>query len=425
MAFTQGNALIVEKRKTTGEADADRLTLLDRTLGSPAFAKSPRVRELLLYLCQRALENPKAAISEQEIGVAVFGRKPGYDSSAETIVRVQVSQLRKKLQQHFNAEGAEEPVLIDLPKGSYTPVFQPRCEPEPPQEHAPAPRWRLIGAAALGVLLITAALAYFLRGPQSPLSTPALDRFYREAFIQGQPMQIVVSDANLMMLSDVVRRLITLNEYRHREYPRQILDQIPDPIVRAQTYHENGTYLIPIQDATVARDLTALGARYQIPTTITSARDFRMPQTGPANLVLLGHKKANPWMELFEDRMNFRYELTPAPELKGAIVNRSPKPGEPAIYGSEWVKSGHCVVAYLPKPVGQGAAVLVFGTDMSSLLAGGAVLTDEKQMSKLLALLNLRKGDRIPYFEALLRTRIVANAAPAFDFVTTRLIDAR
>jgi hypothetical protein len=125
-------------------------------------------------------------------------------------------------------------------------------------------------------------------------------------------------------------------------------------------------------------------------------------------------------MELFEDRMNFRYMLSK--ELKGTISNRSPLPGEQAVYGSEWVRSGHCVVAYLPKPTGEGAAVLVFGTDMSSLLTGGSVLTDEKHMANLLGRMHVRPGDRIPYFEVLLRTKIVANVAPSFEFITHRLI---
>jgi hypothetical protein len=428
--FTLGVELSAGKSPQPGVVDAGRIELVERIAGSATFGRSPRIRELLLYLCHSALDNPQAGISEHQIGIAVFGRKAGYDSNSETIVRVQASQLRKKLQQYFTSEGIDEPVLIELPKGSYTPVFRPRQESEPVKE-APEPQPRQQNAAtiAAGILVVLLAVVSLwlgyrnsvLRESALPLvDTPGLDHFYRDVFHQGQQVQVVVSDANLMMLSDVVGRLVTLAEYRDRTYPRAILDSIPDPKIRAQTDHENGTFLIPMQDATVLRGLTAVGLRYRLPTAIISARDFRMlPQTS-GNLVLLGHKKSNPWMELFEDRMNFRYMLSK--ELKGTISNRSPLPGEQAVYGSEWVRSGHCVVAYLPKPTGEGAAVLVFGTDMSSLLTGGSVLTDEKYMANLLGRMHVRPGDRIPYFEVLLRTKIVANVAPSFEFITHRLI---
>ena len=374
---------------------------------------------MLVYVCRFAVEHPGTSISEQQIGVAVFGRKEGYDSNSETIVRVQAFQLRKKLQQYFTAEGTEEPVLIELPKGSYTPVFRERQEAEPAKETVRRD-WRGI---ALGAALLMMGLGFvweFRHPGAGPASTPHLDQFYRDVFGKGQQVQVVVSDANLMMMSDVARRLIPLNEYRDRTYPRRLLDAIPDPAIRAQTDHESGTFLIPIQDATVVRELTAVGARYQLSTAIISARDFRMLPQSSGGLVLLGHKKGNPWMELFEDRMNFRYVLTP--ELKGVIANRAPLAGEQAVYGSEWVRSGHCVVAYLPKPIGEGTAVLVFGTDMSSLLAGGSVLTDEKHMAGLLARMKIGPRDHVPYFEALLRTKIVANVAPSFELVTHRLI---
>lgn len=100
-------------------------SLVERVAGGTILRKSNRLRELLLFLCRRATSQPGTPIHEQEIGIEVFGRPPGYDTALETLVRVLVSQLRKKLQQHFASEGMDEPVVVEIPNGSYTPVFRP------------------------------------------------------------------------------------------------------------------------------------------------------------------------------------------------------------------------------------------------------------------------------------------------------------
>src|SRR6185437_8958638 len=101
--------------------------LLDRIASSAPFQRSKRLRELLQYLGERALKDPTCTLREQEIGVDVLGRPSDYDTSHDTLVRVLVSQLRKKLQEYFATEGHGEPVVIEIPKGSYLPVFRPRA----------------------------------------------------------------------------------------------------------------------------------------------------------------------------------------------------------------------------------------------------------------------------------------------------------
>jgi hypothetical protein len=55
--------------------------------------------------------------------MAIFGRKPGYDSELNSIVRVEFARLRKKLEQYYEKEGGAEPLRIVFPKGSYAPGF--------------------------------------------------------------------------------------------------------------------------------------------------------------------------------------------------------------------------------------------------------------------------------------------------------------
>ena len=112
----------------------------------------------------------------------VFGRPADYDTSHDTLVRVQVSQLRKKLQEHFSEEGRDEPLIIEIPKGNYVPVFRPRAElletaPAPAPYLPPPVRPRRGGRTfALGIAagMLVMGLAWWISGSSgSPPATRA------------------------------------------------------------------------------------------------------------------------------------------------------------------------------------------------------------------------------------------------------------
>ncbi len=115
-----------------------RQDLIRRVVSSSTFEKSPKLRAFLLYVCRCALENEPAAATEQQIGIHVFGRPPGYNPNEDNIVRSQARLLRLKLEHHFACEGNLEPVLITIPKGRYLPAFEKRPDPLAVQRSEPA-----------------------------------------------------------------------------------------------------------------------------------------------------------------------------------------------------------------------------------------------------------------------------------------------
>src|SRR5436190_23158670 len=80
--------------------------LVERVASSVYFQRSRRLRDFLFYTCDRALQEPGVDIREVDIAVHVFEKRDGFDPSADTLVRVQASQVRKRLLQYFTAEGA-------------------------------------------------------------------------------------------------------------------------------------------------------------------------------------------------------------------------------------------------------------------------------------------------------------------------------
>ena len=122
-------------------ADAqERLALLNRISRSPQLRRASRLRELLLYIGKQSIELGKTELHEQEIGTAVFGRPPHYDTSQDNIVRVNATELRKRLESYFATDGSDEVWVLEIPRGGYSPVFSRRKVPVPASGESELPR---------------------------------------------------------------------------------------------------------------------------------------------------------------------------------------------------------------------------------------------------------------------------------------------
>jgi hypothetical protein len=85
-------------------ATEPRWQLAQRIVASRSFAKSVLLSRFLLYVCEREITGKTAEISEHQIGVHVFGRRPGYHPGEDNIVRNYARQLRQRLDQYFSGQ---------------------------------------------------------------------------------------------------------------------------------------------------------------------------------------------------------------------------------------------------------------------------------------------------------------------------------
>lgn len=107
----------------TNHQRADVLATLDKILDGGAFGEQSRLRALLCYLVTEELEARGGRIKAYTIGTDVFGRSKDFDPSSDSIVRVEVNRLRQSLRHFYATEGANAPVRIAIPKGTYRPKF--------------------------------------------------------------------------------------------------------------------------------------------------------------------------------------------------------------------------------------------------------------------------------------------------------------
>ena len=404
--------------------------LLHRVAASPRFQKSKRLRELLLYLGERSLHDPAYVLREQEIGVEVFGRAADYDTSHDTLVRVQISQLRKKLQEHFSEEGRDEPLIIEIPKGNYVPVFRPRAElletaPAPAPYIAPsqpparaARRGTFVAGIAAGILVM--GLAWLIVGSvRQPGGNRNVNDLWRQLFANGQTTYAVLADVNLMIFENLIGRTIPVSEYETHEFDQLGEQYIPDPAQRALAREVVHRVSTSISDVLAAREFGLVAAGQHLTLNLLSARDSSSSLVSSQNTILLGSLRANPWISLFEDQLNFRTDYREKPAAV-RFVNHAPMPGEAEEYWAEWRRTGFCRVAFLPNPKRTGNVLVVSGTDVISTEAGARFITSEDSIRQLRQKLGLRQGELFPHFEVLLKTQVLNDSIPRFELVAYR-----
>jgi hypothetical protein len=186
---------------------------LTRILASRFFRSAGRSRQFLQYVVQHKLEGHPELLKERTIGTEVFHRPPGYATGDDPVVRVQAGEVRRRLEQYYQA-GEDSPVVsIELPVGSYSPTFHWAADKAvlaPAEEHAPlrlaisqpeihaqaqlprrsSRRWIV---AAICTALLLAAGAGLVAYQRSAHRTSVMDRFWNPVFATQQPVLICLA----------------------------------------------------------------------------------------------------------------------------------------------------------------------------------------------------------------------------------------
>ncbi len=99
-------------------------TEINKLISSETLHGSESLCKLLRYLTQHALEHPGVPLKEYQIATEVFGRPSDFDPHLDSTIRVQAGRLRLKLAEYYASEGTDDPIVVELPKGTYVPNFR-------------------------------------------------------------------------------------------------------------------------------------------------------------------------------------------------------------------------------------------------------------------------------------------------------------
>jgi serine/threonine-protein kinase len=96
-------------------------------LESPPFRRAERSSALLRFVVERTLDGESDRLKEYTVGVEALGRGAAFDPRTDPIVRAEASRLRDRLARYYETAGTDDPIVVELPKGSYVPRFVARA----------------------------------------------------------------------------------------------------------------------------------------------------------------------------------------------------------------------------------------------------------------------------------------------------------
>lgn len=372
--------------ETSGLLSDARWRLSLRVADSPYFRKAPRLREFLLYVCEKTLTGCSHEVSELQIGIKVFGRRTDYNRGDDNIVRVEARELRKRLKRYFCSQGKREDLVIKIPKGTYIPVFEMR-----------------------GGNLYPPPIK-----PQSPHSS----LIWRLMFSPKQETYVVVNDNCLALIQDLTHIEFRLRDYLERTYLGSLASYELREIAQRR--------FTGFADVVVVSKILRLNPVFQDRISIRFARDLAVQDVKTRNLILIGTRRANPWAELYENVLNFSFEFDTRLG-RPLYCNKSPRPGEVERYiaGGENgdLDETYALVAFLPNIANTGNVLLIQGTTGLGTEGAGEYITNPFCVEQLAERLELRrKAGRFPYFEVLLRVRTVGGTPKGITYVSHRIL---
>lgn len=341
--------------------------LLRRIFSSRHFANAESLRRVLHYLCEHA--DDRDSPREYDIALSALGRPPSFDPKTDPIVRIDIAQIRERLQAYFAVEGARERLRLTVPKGQYRPLFFEA------------------GTAAAP--------------PRS--ESPALQQFWAP-YLGGDGETIVVFSETLFLRNDAgtfVRNIYVndLGSARQQLQDRAGID------VRGfkPTYHFVSAGEMHALLA-VSRMFMNHGARFET----RNARFSAWNVLGQANLILLGSSRTNSFLDSLQSGEDLIITAS-------QIENRRPRESERAAYGGERRVDGklekvteYAVVTRRPG-VTPGTAVTSLAANHGRAIEGAAeLLTNESRVAALLAALGLERPGSVPErFQLLLKVDMI------------------
>ncbi|MYN24835.1 hypothetical protein [Duganella levis] len=398
-------------------------------LASVEFSRSERLSSFLSYVCNMALAQSGLRLTEQHIGVHVFGRPDNYAPAEDTIVRTTAAMLRKRLTKYYEGEGVADPIRIAIPRGSYSPLFVSNEAPSEArtvavdQEAAsteailsPNSRsttgwrdlfsmrpWRNAFGACLAIVSVLVVGAVAMPG----WSSDPVDVFWKSLLHTNRETLFVPADSELVMHQQAIGHRIVLGDYIAKRFDTTV----PGDGAAASTQFRWRRYTGVIS-VTLAVELGKLTAGAPQALRVRYARDMQLNDLKHANAILVGTADANPWVSLFRERLNYHIDWDPS-SRKSLVRNDAPLRGEQALYefgGAEREKHGFAILAYTPNLSADGHILMVGGTSSVGTEAAADFLFNRERMREVLVKAIRPDGSFRP-FEVLLQCELQASGS--------------
>jgi hypothetical protein len=403
------------------------LAQIEKLVASQVLHGSESLCKLLRYLAKHVLDHPGVPIKEYQIATEVFGRSVDFDPQLDSMVRVQAGRLRGKLAEYYSANGSDDGVVVELPRGTYVLAFHHRehanrphlneaAEPLLRPRAAPSQRKWLAATVSMGILLAIAALAILgllwnrnaaqAGSAREGELAPAAFRVFWNGFVSGQEEPwVIFSNA----------AFVGRPETGMRYY---------------DTAKDKGSFVLDhytgVGEVLAVHELDRVFGLLHRQIRIKRGSLFSLDDAKNNNLIFIGSPFENLTLLEIPGTQEFIFRRMASGLRKGeeAIANVHPQPGEAREYlpspRNAPLTEDYAVVG-LVKGLNAGQAVLILaGTTTLGTQAAVEFVCRQSSVEELLLRLPVSQAGQLKPFEAVIRVKVTRGVPVGTELVALR-----
>ena len=397
---------------------------IDKLVNSHVLHGSESLCKLLRYLAKHVLDHPGAPIKEYQIATEVFGRSADFDPQLDSMVRVQAGRLRVKLSEYYSSDGADDAIIVELPKGTYVLAFHHRnpaaVKPNngnatavPTEPPAPRRNW-IIATASLTILLAIAAIVILSmvstrNAAQAGIAhdsdgPPEAMRVFWGGFVSGQEEPwVIFSNAKFVGRPEVALRYYDANR-----------DQKNVTIFDRYT---------GVGEVLSVHELDRLFEAFHREIRVKRGSLFSLDDAKNNNLIFVGSPLENLTLLEIPGTEDFVFHRVTTGLRKGdpEILNVHPQPGEQKEYmgtpTDDPLTEDYAVIA-LVKGLEPSQSVLILAGDTTiGTQAAVEYVCNKNAIEQLLLRLSVSQAGQLKPFEALIRVKVTRGVPVSTELV--------
>jgi hypothetical protein len=408
---------------------AQYLGQIDKLVGSHALHGSESLCKLLRYLATHSLDHPGLSPKEYQIATEVFGRQKDFDPQVDSMVRVQAGRLRAKLAEYYGAEGAEDSILVEIPKGNYVLTFHQRppgtgrdqvgdshhTSVTPPGNGQPSRKWFvaviivsvfLAAAVAVGMdrFLTRKTAEARLTGDSSDV--PVVFHVFWRRFLTGpQEPWVIFSNAAFVGRPDLGMRY-----YKHASDLRAVILD-----------HYTG-----VGEVLAVHALDNVFGKLHQQIRVKRGSLFSLDDAKNNDLIFIGSPSENLALLEIPNTQEFIFKQVSSGQRAGnmEIINVHPESGESKEYlatpANEPLTEDYSVLA-LVKGLNPSRSVLILaGTTTLGTQAAVEYVCQQNSLEELLLRLSVSNSGELKPFEAVIRVKVARGVPVGTELVALR-----
>jgi hypothetical protein len=364
------------------------------------------------------------------LATEVFGRRSDFDPQSDSTIRVQAGRLRLKLSEFYSSEGAQDPVIVELPKGTYILSFHLR-EPKSKLRSKPisatnganasqgesgqVPRAWVFAIAALSILLLVTVVALGLmvstrealpKAHAGNLETPPLAfQMFWKPFVSGtEEPWLIFSNAAFVGRPETGMRYYSAG----RDAQNAIWD------------HYTG-----VGEVLAVHSLDEVFGQFRRQLRVKRGSLFSLDDAKNHDLIFLGSPSENLSLAEIPSTKEFLFQRVTGGPRKGdlAIVNVHPQAGEAKEFlasAASPLVEDYAVVGLVPGLSAERSVLILAGTTTFGTQAAAEYVSRQNSLEDLLTRVTGSKTGGLTPFEAVIHIKVARGVPVETELVAVR-----